>query len=240
MSVLRQACRSLGEAHAAGVLHRDIKPHNLFLCRLGLEFDVVKVLDFGLVKSLHDDAAQLTTEGALTGTPAYMPPERVLGAAADERSDLYVTWLRCLLDADRADGVHGRADGRHDPSCSDASSAAVEGLAAVPFPSVSSRSSSPASRKRRRSARRRRSSCGASSARCRCHAVDLRARRKLVARASARPRPAVGWRRLQRRTDVRASPMTPEPAADSADSVSNQTCTTTSRPSSPGALPPGC
>ena len=54
VAVLRQACRSLGEAHAAGVLHRDIKPHNLFLCRLGLDFDVVKVLDFGLVKSLDE------------------------------------------------------------------------------------------------------------------------------------------------------------------------------------------
>ena len=89
IAVLRQACRSLGEAHATGVLHRDIKPQNLFLCRLGLDFDVVKVLDFGLVKSLHEGAAQLTTEGLLTGTPAYMPPERVMGAAADERSDLY-------------------------------------------------------------------------------------------------------------------------------------------------------
>jgi len=89
VSVLRQACRSLGEAHAAGVLHRDIKPHNLFLCRLGIEFDVVKVLDFGLVKSLNDDAAQITAEGTLTGTPGYMPPERVVGGAADARSDLY-------------------------------------------------------------------------------------------------------------------------------------------------------
>ena len=44
VAVLRQACRSLGEAHAAGLLHRDIKPQNLFLCRLGLDFDVVKVL----------------------------------------------------------------------------------------------------------------------------------------------------------------------------------------------------
>ena len=89
VAVLRQACRSLGEAHAAGILHRDIKPQNLFLCRLGLDVDVLKVLDFGLVKSLHEGAAQLTTEGVLTGTPAYMPPERVVGAAADERSDLY-------------------------------------------------------------------------------------------------------------------------------------------------------
>ncbi len=87
--VLRQACRSLGESHAAGLLHRDIKPHNLYLCRLGLDFDVVKVLDFGLVKSLSEDAAELTAEGSLTGTPAYMPPERLIGAAVDERSDIY-------------------------------------------------------------------------------------------------------------------------------------------------------
>ena len=94
VAVLRQACRSLAEAHAAGVLHRDIKPHNLFLCRLGVEFDVLKVLDFGLVKSLHDDVTQITADGALTGTPAYMPPERVLGAPAEERSDIYA--LGCV------------------------------------------------------------------------------------------------------------------------------------------------
>jgi serine/threonine-protein kinase len=87
--VLGQACRSLGEAHATGLLHRDIKPHNLYLCRLGLDFDVLKVLDFGLVKSLGDETAQMTAEGVLTGTPSYMPPERVVGEAADERSDLY-------------------------------------------------------------------------------------------------------------------------------------------------------
>jgi DNA-binding NtrC family response regulator len=89
VAVLRQACRSLGEAHAAGLLHRDIKPHNLFLCRLGLDFDVVKVLDFGLVKSLRGDSPHLSSDGAVTGTPAYLPPERVVGGAADERSDLY-------------------------------------------------------------------------------------------------------------------------------------------------------
>jgi DNA-binding NtrC family response regulator len=89
VAVLRQVCRSLGEAHAEGVLHRDIKPQNLFLCRLGLEVDVVKVLDFGLVKTLDDSAGQITAAGSLTGTPSYMPPERVLGGAADERSDLY-------------------------------------------------------------------------------------------------------------------------------------------------------
>jgi DNA-binding NtrC family response regulator len=87
--VLRQACRSLGEAHAAGLLHRDIKPQNLYLSRLGLDFDVLKVLDFGLVKSVGDDATQMTAAGVLTGTPGYMPPERVVGEAADARSDLY-------------------------------------------------------------------------------------------------------------------------------------------------------
>ena len=89
VALLRQVCRSLAEAHGEGVLHRDIKPHNLFLCRLGLEFDVLKVLDFGLVKTLDDSTVQVTAEGVLTGTPAYMPPERVLGGTADERSDLY-------------------------------------------------------------------------------------------------------------------------------------------------------
>ena len=91
VSVLRQACRSLAEAHEAGLLHRDIKPHNLFLCRLGVDFDVVKVLDFGLVKSVGEDDAHLTADGALTGTPAYMPPERVTGGPGGETSD------RCSL-----------------------------------------------------------------------------------------------------------------------------------------------
>jgi len=87
--VLRQACRSLGEAHRAGMLHRDIKPHNLFLCRLGLDFDVVKVLDFGLAKSLRGGDSNITVDGSLSGTPSYMPPERVLGSESEERSDLY-------------------------------------------------------------------------------------------------------------------------------------------------------
>src|SRR5262249_50381857 len=70
-------------------LHRDIKPHNLFLCRLGLDFDILKLLDFGLVKSLRADNANITADGSLAGTPAYMPPERVLGGVVDERSDIY-------------------------------------------------------------------------------------------------------------------------------------------------------
>ena len=87
--VLEQACRSLAEAHGAGLLHRDIKPQNLFLCRMGLDYDVLKLLDFGLACSFRESDEHITREGALTGTPAYMPPERGLGQEADERSDLY-------------------------------------------------------------------------------------------------------------------------------------------------------
>jgi serine/threonine-protein kinase len=87
--ILRQACRSLAEAHGAGLLHRDIKPQNLFLCRLGVEFDLVKLLDFGLACSFREADSHITREGVLTGTPAYIPPERATGQPADERSDLY-------------------------------------------------------------------------------------------------------------------------------------------------------
>ncbi|MEO8591714.1 MAG: protein kinase [Candidatus Solibacter sp.] len=94
VDVLRQACRSLGEAHRAGMLHRDIKPHNIFLCRLGLDFDVVKVLDFGLAKSMLGEDSNLTADGSIIGTPAYMSPERVIGSESEERSDLYA--LGCV------------------------------------------------------------------------------------------------------------------------------------------------
>ena len=91
--MLRHACHSLHEAHAAGLIHRDIKPANLFLCRYGSDLDWIKVLDFGIVKhrSVGDEkSAQLTEVGSFTGTPAYMPPEMVLGMEPiDGRADLY-------------------------------------------------------------------------------------------------------------------------------------------------------
>ncbi|NIW35429.1 MAG: protein kinase, partial [Gemmatimonadetes bacterium] len=59
--LLRQACHSLGEAHQRGMIHRDVKPANLYTCRLGPDHDFVKVLDFGLVKST-DDAFPGATE----------------------------------------------------------------------------------------------------------------------------------------------------------------------------------
>ena len=90
--LLRQACHSLAEAHAAGLVHRDIKPANLHVCRLGLEFDFLKVLDFGLVK--HDTrsaSVQTMASGpdVAAGTPAYMAPEVVSGDPVDGRLDLY-------------------------------------------------------------------------------------------------------------------------------------------------------
>jgi serine/threonine-protein kinase len=90
--LLIQACDSLAEAHATGLVHRDVKPANMLTCRFGLKWDFVKVLDFGLVKtawSMGDDE-RLTSEGTITGTPAFMAPEAVLGAQAiDARVDLY-------------------------------------------------------------------------------------------------------------------------------------------------------
>jgi len=95
---LRQACASLAEAHARGLIHRDVKPANLFACRYGLEVDLIKVLDFGLVRAPADGAAtvdQLTAEGVTLGTPATMAPELIRGEADyDHRIDLYA--LGCV------------------------------------------------------------------------------------------------------------------------------------------------
>ena len=88
--LLRQACRSLAEAHQHGLVHRDIKPANLFVTRLGSEYDYLKVLDFGIVKDQPgQDATILTNEGILQGTPAFMAPELVSGGGVDGRTDLY-------------------------------------------------------------------------------------------------------------------------------------------------------
>ena len=88
--LLRQACRSLAEAHEHGLVHRDIKPANLFVTRLGSEYDYLKVLDFGIVKDQPgQDATILTSEGILQGTPAFMAPELISGSRLDGRTDLY-------------------------------------------------------------------------------------------------------------------------------------------------------
>jgi serine/threonine-protein kinase len=95
--ILRQTCASLEEAHVRGMVHRDIKPANIHLGRLGLVYDFVKVLDFGLVKPIADRSAEqtLTTQvGLIIGTPGYMAPEMVRADRVDGRADLYA--LGCV------------------------------------------------------------------------------------------------------------------------------------------------
>lgn len=95
MYLLQQVCHSLAEAHDRGLVHRDVKPANIFLCRMGRDFDFVKVLDFGLVQTRKSDPAMAVTETLATaqtliGTPAYMAPEVILGHHdVDRRADVY-------------------------------------------------------------------------------------------------------------------------------------------------------
>jgi serine/threonine protein kinase len=107
--IISQACQSLAEAHDAGLLHRDVKPANIELCRAADEVDIVKVLDFGIVHNIADpigpvriattyaptdSGERLTSEGAVIGTPGYIPPEQALAASIDPRGDLYA--LGCV------------------------------------------------------------------------------------------------------------------------------------------------
>jgi serine/threonine-protein kinase len=89
--LVRQACDALQEAHDVGLVHRDLKPANLFAAVRGGFYDVAKLLDFGLAKPLTNlDSANLTGDGAITGSPLYMSPEQATGdREPDARSDIY-------------------------------------------------------------------------------------------------------------------------------------------------------
>jgi eukaryotic-like serine/threonine-protein kinase len=91
VQILKQICGSLSEAHRRGLIHRDIKPANIMLCVRGDQPDQIKVLDFGLVKEYAAGAdANLSVEGAVIGTPAYLAPESIRDPSRiDERTDLY-------------------------------------------------------------------------------------------------------------------------------------------------------
>jgi eukaryotic-like serine/threonine-protein kinase len=94
--IASQVCRSLAEAHRAGIVHRDVKPDNIILIEVDQDLDFAKVLDFGIAKAvLGDDDVQLTGDGRIIGTPRYMSPEQILAEAVDHRSDIYS--LGCIL-----------------------------------------------------------------------------------------------------------------------------------------------
>lgn len=90
ISLLRQACGSLREAHELGIVHRDVKPGNIMVCDRTDGADIVKVLDFGLARTMAGFTSRITRAHLLGGTPAYLAPERIREPAkVDPRSDLY-------------------------------------------------------------------------------------------------------------------------------------------------------
>ncbi|HYO72130.1 MAG TPA: serine/threonine-protein kinase [Archangium sp.] len=87
--MLVQVCAALGAAHRLGVVHRDVKPDNLFVIHKGGQQDFVKVLDFGVAKLLTAENTSGTLDGTLIGTPTYMSPEQAAGLPVDHRADIY-------------------------------------------------------------------------------------------------------------------------------------------------------
>jgi hypothetical protein len=85
-----QACASLTEAHAMGIVHRDIKPHNLYVIQADGDPDFLKLLDFGIASRIERaQEPKLTRTGAIAGTPSFMAPEMIRGEVADARTDIY-------------------------------------------------------------------------------------------------------------------------------------------------------
>jgi tRNA A-37 threonylcarbamoyl transferase component Bud32 len=89
LDLFEQIVRGLRAAHRAGLVHRDVKPGNVLVCRGDDGQDHPKLLDFGLVKSEHGEVTEITRDGSFLGTPHYASPEQVRGEEADVRSDLY-------------------------------------------------------------------------------------------------------------------------------------------------------
>jgi serine/threonine-protein kinase len=93
---MRQICGAVGEAHAAGVVHRDIKLENVFLAKRSDGSTAIKVLDFGLAKKSCTEGATLTGPAVLMGTPRFMPPEQFVSARdVDARGDVWAIGV-CL------------------------------------------------------------------------------------------------------------------------------------------------
>jgi serine/threonine protein kinase len=88
VNIARQVCRALQAAHDKGVIHRDVKPENVFITG-PVDQPTVKVLDFGISRLEGDGSSSLTKTGMVIGTPAYMPPEQAAGKTIDGRVDVY-------------------------------------------------------------------------------------------------------------------------------------------------------
>ncbi|WP_438007064.1 serine/threonine-protein kinase [Sorangium sp. So ce321] len=89
MGIARQIARGLREAHKHGVVHRDLKPSNVMLVPGEDTGELVKILDFGLVKVLADDSEELTQQGSFLGSPRFMSPEQISHGKVDLRTDVY-------------------------------------------------------------------------------------------------------------------------------------------------------
>ncbi len=98
--VILQLCDALGAAHAAGIVHRDIKPGNIFVVRDRYGYERIKLVDFGIAQMSEPREQKITGIGALIGTPEYMAPEQLLAFGdIDARSDVYalgITMFECL------------------------------------------------------------------------------------------------------------------------------------------------
>jgi serine/threonine-protein kinase len=106
LRVAAEVLEALEAAHAVGVLHRDVKPHNVLMLPTGK----IKVLDFGIAQGLDAEASDAAAGDGLVGTPEYVSPEQILGEPLDVRSDLYSTGV--LLFELLTDRLPFRADSR--------------------------------------------------------------------------------------------------------------------------------
>jgi serine/threonine-protein kinase len=88
-----QVVGALKAAHDHGVIHRDVKPDNVFLCKRGTNGDFVKLLDFGIAKLIEGSSIQITRAGIIVGSPEYMSPEQAAGGSVDFRTDIYQAGL---------------------------------------------------------------------------------------------------------------------------------------------------